>query len=326
MGLINLGQVFRMRLCCKFLSVLTLAAGCLIAGPAGAESPTASTPELMPGDDLASEELLQTEPVAPLSFTPEPGPAYPVASPQPTPAPTPAPETWRRQYYPYSISAYQPPPDWTEVDLGLILFSPPGLSANLRWGALAELLASAELAVQGASHTAGLNLQYGLRAEQPAETLPALAVALGWRYLNRRTYDDARTTLFRGNRVQAGALVSKDIGSLGRALNADPAVQSFLDRFRLHAELLLELQTGRERSGETAVTRLEAGVRLAWEMIIDPSWLWLTVTYDSLPGWIGTDQYYLGLRYQARPDFALDAVTGKLGDGLGFTVGLAWMF
>lgn len=319
-----------MRVWFKILSVLSLAA-CglfwLAAGVVRAEDSQLSTaPELLPGDDLAAEELLQTEPIAPLSFTPEPESPYPIASPTPTASPTPEPSSWPRQFYPYSISAYLPPMDWTEVDLGMILLSPPGLSASLRWGALAELMAVAELAVQGSSHTAGVSLQYGLRPEQPAETLPAVAASLGWRYLNHRTHDEARSTLFRGNRIQAGALVSKDIGSLGRALNADEAVQSFLDRFRLHAELLVELQSGRERTEESAVTRLDMGVRLAWEMIIDPQWLWLTVTYDSLPNWIGTDQYYIGVRYLARPDFALDATTGKMNNGLGLTVGLSWIF
>jgi hypothetical protein len=319
-----------MRVRFKILSILALAACCLTWNGAGgvqaAQARPAPVPELLPGDDLASEEPLRTEPVAPVSFTPEPEPPYPLASPTPTPTPTPGPDSWQRQYYPYSISAYQPPMDWTEVDLGLILLSPPGLSADLRWGALAELLASADLAVQGSSHTVGLSLQYGLRPEQPAETLPAVSVELGWRYLNHRTHDEARDNRFRGNRIQAGALVSKDLGSLGRALGAQSAEQSFLDRFRLHAELLLDLQIGQEGVEEKSVTRLEVGSRLACELIIDPSCLWLTVTYDSLPDWIGTDEYYIGTRYLARPDFALDAVTGKMGDGFGFTAGLAWLF
>ncbi|MEW6516993.1 MAG: hypothetical protein AB1439_08820 [candidate division FCPU426 bacterium] len=325
-----------MRVWFKILSVLFLAACGLIWLAAGAvraeDSQLSSAPEMLPGDDLASEEPLQAEPVGPLVFPSGEEAPYPIATSTPTPTPTPeseplpASETWSHQFYPYAPSAYLPPLDWTEVDLGLILLSPPGLSANLRWGAMSELSASAELAVQGSSHTAGVGLQYGLRSEEPADTRPALAAKFGWRYLNHRTHDEIRSTLFRGNRVQLGALVSKDLGSLARALETKPETQSFLERFRFHAELLLELQVGRERAEETGVTRLEMGTRLACEMIIDPRWLWLTVAYDSLPDWIGTDEYYVGVRYLTRPDFALDGIAGKMGGGLGLTVGLAWLF
>lgn len=326
--------------------VSLLFAGCLAMAPglAAALPETAVPAQVDPGEPIVAEPVDRTRLAVPPEPTPGPetewitpqtltgGEPYPIASATPTatlePETTASPESVQEVplVYPYAISAYLLPVNLTELDLGLIVYDTPGISAGIGWGAMRDLMIAARMTVQGPSNTAGVQVRYGLRSEEPAESKPAIAASFHWRFLNHRTNDEARRNIFRGNRLQGGVLLSKDMGSLARHLQANSSVQGFLNYFKLHAELLVEYLAGREHSVEEPVARVEFGARGTVEIVIDPEFLMLTFNYDSLPDWVGRDNYYLGIRYLARRNFGIDVLAGKIGEGQGLTAGLAWIF
>ncbi len=227
---------------------------------------------------------------------------------------------------PFYLSANLPQVDRTELDLGLLISQHPGLNVSLAWGATPELMASARLAVQGASYTTGLGLLYALRPELAAEIKPGLALSAQWRGQNFRTNDEARSNIYRGNRFNLGVVASKDLGSLALGLNTDQALVDFLHFFRLHVEALTEYQTGRVEVTEAPLSRLEFGIAGTMEIIMVPKRIYLTLTYRSLSDWLNEDDRYIGLRYYPREDFSLDLLGGWLGPEAVLNFGLGWLF
>lgn len=230
------------------------------------------------------------------------------------------------QLLPYSYTAYILPQDATEVDLGLILSSSPGIQVAVGWGAVTDWMVNARLTVEGASSVIGIGLHYQLRPETAAETKPAIAILGGARFVNQRTGSETRDTVFRGNRFQTGLIFTKSLGSLAAGLEAEPALRSFLNYFIVHAQALAEYQAGREHAAEDAVNRVEFGMRAAMEAEIEKDKLFFSIAYDSLPDWMGRDNYFLGMRYFSHPDFAIDGQVGRIGDDTGLSVALAWIF
>lgn len=297
----------------------------LEAGPVdGFNTEPASAPEnaYPPNDDILSGE--QT-----------PGDvSYPIASPTPENQTVPVQPAavssqidscplWFSYYYP---SAYIPPAGQTEMALGLVMSPSPGIVAALEWGAMEELMLATRVNVQSASYTAGLGIRYLLIPEMRKEPQPAISALLGWRYLNHRTTEEERENIYRGNRIQTGMAFSKKLGALAHSLQANQAVETFLNYFGIHVEILAEFQTGREGYSEAAVSRLEFGARAAWEIAVDPEKLFIALIYDSLPDWLEEESLYAGVRYFARPDFALDVLAGRMGSDLGITLALVWIF
>ncbi len=287
----------------------------------------ASGPEISSTNDNYNDDLLSGKrtsgdvpyPIA--SPTPEiqAAPAQPAAlSPQKDTCPL-----WFSYYYP---SAYIPPAGKTEVNLGLVVSPSPGIVAALEWGAMEELMLMTRVNVQSASYTAGLGFRYLLIPEMRKESQPAISALLGWRYLNHHTTDEERKNIYRGNRIQTGLVFSKKLGALARSLQADPAIEAFLNYFGIHVEILAEFQTGREGASEAAVSRLEFGARAAWEIVVDPEKLFIALIYDSLPDWLEEESLYAGVRYFAGPDFAMDVLAGRMGSDLGITLALVWIF
>lgn len=227
---------------------------------------------------------------------------------------------------PYYFSAYTAKQDQTEVDLGMILAPNPGIDVAMAWGVLNQLMATAKMSVQGASYTAGLSMQLGLRSEIKAETKPALAARLDWRLQNHRTNDDDRFTIFRGNRIQLSGLVSKDLGSLAAGLEADQAFINLLHYFRIHCEAIIEYQTGRINREEASLARIEIGLRGAVEVILHPQHARLIFNYHSLSDRLNKQDAYLGLRYYPREDFALDVLGGWFGYQNAVNISMAWFF
>lgn len=230
---------------------------------------------------------------------------------------------WFSYYYP---SAYIPPAGQTEVELGLVVNPSPGIVAALEWGAMEELMLMTRVKVQSASYTAGLGLRYMLIPEMRKEPQPAISALLSWRYLNHRTTDEERENIYLGNRIQTGMAFSKKLGALAHSLQANQAVETFLNYFGIHVEILAEFQTGREGVSEAEVSRLEFGTRAAWEIAVDPGKLFISLIYDSLPDWLGEENLYAGVRYFARPEFAMDVLAGRMGSDLGITLALVWVF
>jgi hypothetical protein len=238
----------------------------------------------------------------------------------------PIPESPGRQMYPYYFSAYILPQDQTEVDLGMILSAEPGIEVALGWSVVEDLMVGAKMTVAGASNSVGLAARYQLRPETAAETKPAISLLAEARFVNQRTGGDVQENIFRGSRLLTGVAFSKDLGSLATSLEADPALQSFLKHFRIHAQALVEYQTGLEFVTEAPVSRVELGTRAAMEAEVEPRRLYLSLGYDSLPDRIGRDNYYLGLRYFSHADFAIDGQIGRIGNDLGALVAMGWIF
>ncbi|MCK5241077.1 hypothetical protein KAR34_01375 [bacterium] len=314
---------------------------------------TATEGQLPTADDLAqvdANEILAVQPVDQYTieeeatsasttseytpYTPEtlpPGEPYPIAAvtPIPTQEPTGTFVTAIRQtqhFFPYVISAYIPELDRTEVNLGMLLHDPPGIETGISWGATREMLMAARMTVQSSSYTAGVNVHYALRSELPVETKPGIAILGGWRFVNFRTNNEERETIFSGNRILTGVIFSKGLGSLGRALESKRSVQNFMDHFNLHVAALMEYQSGRRYAAEDVFFSFEFGARTTLEIMIDPECLFLTFTYDSLPDWLGSENYYCGIRYLTRDEFAVDVLGGRIGNDFGVNVGLAWIF
>ena len=227
---------------------------------------------------------------------------------------------------PYYFSAYLPPMDRTEVDLGLLLGSSPGLQVALGWGALETLFIGTRMSAFGASHAAGLHLRGQIMPEPPCAAQPAVALVLGGTYLNHRTAEDEPRNVFRGNRIRLGFALSKDFGALARSLRADPAWIRFGSAFRLHAEALGEYQTGRK--GDPAVDHdLGAfGARVALEMLWAPRRLHASLVWDTLPEVLEGQDVYTALRYFSGADLAVDAVVGLFQKRFGLMLTLAWLF
>jgi len=232
----------------------------------------------------------------------------------------------QQQILPWLDCAYIPDLDWTEVNLGLLLNIPPGIGAGLTWGAMRNMMLETKITVQSTSYTAGINARYALREELLAESKPAIAATFGWRFVNFRTNNEERETIFRGNRILAGAVFSKWLGSLARSLELKKELQDFMDHLKVHIAVLMEFQTGRRYAAEEAFTAVEFGARTSLEITLDSEFLFLTLTYDSLPDWLGSENYYLGVRYLARRDFAVDVLGGRIGNDYGLTIALAWIF
>lgn len=231
-----------------------------------------------------------------------------------------------RVLLPYYISAYVPPVDKTEIDLGLLLSQTPGIDVSLSWGAMNELMLAAKISALGASSLVGLSGRYLLLSEWPGASKPAIALSMQWLFVNLRTLDEIRQNIFRGNRLQAGAVFSKDLGALAQSLDAASAVQRFFSVFRLHAQVLAEFQTGRRYESEEAVSRPEFGARAGLEARADEGRIIFYLIYDTLPDWPEEQNYYLGVRYFSQPDLAFDGLIGRLQNANSLILSLAWIF
>ncbi len=274
-----------------------------------------------------SDELISPE--TGISPTGDQTPAMAV-TPSPTPATMPSAISPKVIHAillsPYYFSAYLPQTDRTELDLGLLLSQHPGLNVSLAWGATSAIMASARLAVQGASYTTGLGLLFAMRQEEYSEIKPALALSAQWRGQNFRTNDEARNTIYRGNRFNLGMVASKDLGGLAMSLGSDPAFVDFLHFFTVHVEALGEYQTGRIGVMEDGLSRVEFGVAGTLEITLAPRRIFLALTYQSLSDWLNEDDRYLAVRYYPRDDFSLDLVAGWLGPEAVLNLGLGWLF
>lgn len=226
---------------------------------------------------------------------------------------------------PYYFSAYLPAGDQTELNLALLLSATPGVAVALGWGVTEETMLRAKMTVQGASHTAALRAQFRILDENPAGTSPAVCGLAGWQYVNHREFNEDLKNIFRGNRLQAGVTISKDLGILGRALRAGD-VNAWLKPLSLHAEVTAEYQTGREQVQEDPVSRAEIGARVGLQVEAEPERLYFLLVYDTLPDWLAPTNYYLGGRYYYNSDFALDLLAGRIGLYPGVTGIMTWIF
>jgi hypothetical protein len=270
-----------------------------------------------------SVELLEAEPVETLTA---PEPKTPSESVQPEPAPAPEEFGVERLLQPYYFSAYIPRPEQTEVNLGLFLSQNPGIDVSVAWGAMQDLMFSAKIAAFGASSTVGLGLKYLLLPEWQDSSKPALALAVQTLFLNHRTLGEPRENIYRGSRFQTGVIVSKDLGALAAALQAQDSVRSFLSYFRLHAQATVEYQSGRVAIEETAEGQAAAGAKAALEAMVSPGELYVTLVFDTLPDWMDAQNYYLGVRYFSAPDLAFDVIAGRLQNGYGADASISWIF
>ena len=295
---------------------LGLMLGVLFCLPARAESLAGS-----------QSEVLEAEPVSVLAPVPRTA-----ATPEPTPAPRNSDALLTGEFgverllLPYYFSAYMPRLERTEVDLGFFLSENPGVDVAVSWGALPNLMASAKIAAMGASSTVGLGLKYLALAETPTASKPAIAIVAQTLFLNDRTLGEPRENIFRGSRLQAGVVISKDLGALALALRAGESLQAFLKYFRLHAEALLEYRGGRSGVAEDAVGLLDAGAKIGLEAMISPGELYATVVYDTIPDWVDEQNYYLGVRYFSQPDLAFDVIAGHLQNDNGVEAAISWLF
>jgi hypothetical protein len=278
----------------------------------------------------ADREVLEAAPVdaLPPAPTPAPEPAAEAAPAASTPAETSVPYDFARPrlLLPYYLCAYVPPPDRTELNLGLLLSQAPGIDVALGWGAMERMEIAAHVAAFGASNTVDLGLKYLFLPEQPESTKPALALLIQALFLNHRTLGEIRENIFRGNRLQAGIILSKDLGLLARNLNAGQGLQAFFSALRLHGEVVLEYQTGLSGAAEEPVSRIDAGAKLALEAALQPEILYMYAVMDSIPDWIGDLNYYLGARYYSQPDLAFDALAGRIQNNLGLALAISWIF
>jgi hypothetical protein len=137
---------------------------------------------------------------------------------------------------------------------------------------------------------------------------------------------EPRENIYRGSRVQTGVALSKDLGSLGTALQAGESLQAFLQYFRLHAEALVEYRSGRTGTNEAASSVFDAGAKIGLEAMITPGELYATVVYDMLPDWVDEQNYYLAVRYFSQPDLAFDVVAGRLQNSNGAEASISWIF
>jgi hypothetical protein len=295
-----------------------LLAACLAGPPAWAAAP-----------DPAAESL-QAEPVdlAPEAAPPPPPP------PEPTPeaaSDTPAarvPYDFSQPHLllPYYLCAYTPLPDKSELTLDLFLSESPGIDMSLAWGAVERVMASAHVNAFGASSTVGLALKFLAVPEEAESSKPAISLWMQGLFQNLRTLGEVRQNVFRGSRLQVGAILTKDLGALARSLRAGRAVQDALGLFRLHAAAIVEYQTGREGVDETAVSRGNFGARASLEATILPEAWYVYAVLDTIPDWVGEENYYLGVRYYARPDLSFDLLVGRLQNSSGLQAGIAWNF
>ncbi len=285
----------------------------------------------LPSAWAAYGEVLQAEPVRTV-------PPAPAPSPEPTPVPSlseagssaavlaPYDLNLPHLLLPYYLCAYTPAPDRSELSLGLFLSEAPGIDVSLGWGAVERVMVSARIHAFGASNTVGLGIKFLALPEEPASPRPAIALWMQGLFLNHRTLGEVRTNIFRGTRLQVGALVSKDLGVLAQALEAGRPVREVLGVFRVHAAVLAEYQTGREGSVEDAVSRAAFGARAALEATIVPEVWYAYAVLDLLPDWLDVENYYLGVRYFTRPDLAFDLLGGRLQNTAGVQAGIAWAF
>jgi hypothetical protein len=327
-----------------FCTILLVSCCCFQPAQLWAEEPTSDELSQVDADEILEAQpvddyTIESQPTSGVTaseyapYTAEtlpPGEPYPVAVATPVtvqePISTTLTATQKQHFFPYVVSAYIPELDRTEVNLGLLLHDPPGIETGISWGATSEMMMAARMTVQSSSYTAGVNVNYALRSELPAETKPGIAVLAGWRFVNFRSNNEERETIFRGNRILAGVVFSKWLGSLGRALESTQSPQNFMDYFNVHVAALVEYQSGRRNAVEEAYSSVEFGARTTLEIMIDPECLFLTFTYDSLPDWLGIENYYGGIRYLTRNEFAIDVLGGRIGNDLGVNVGLAWIF
>jgi len=231
-----------------------------------------------------------------------------------------------RLLLPYYLTAYIPPVDRTELNLGLFLSQSPGIDVSLGWGALDRLMISTRVSAMGASSTVGLNLKYLALPESPSSTKPAVTVRVQGLFLNHRTLGEVRENIFRGNRIQIGAVLSKDLGSLARNLQAGRAVQDLLSPLRLHAEALVEYRNGRYGAAEDALSDVAVGAKAALEAVIQPDVIYAFLVLDTLPDWLDEENYYAGVRYYSQPDLAFDILGGRIQNSSGMLVVLSWIF
>jgi hypothetical protein len=227
---------------------------------------------------------------------------------------------------PYYFSAETPALERTEVNLGLFLSQTPGVNISLTWGALQDLMFSAKMAAFGASSLVGISLKYRFLPEISGSSKPAMAWVFQTLFLNDRTLDEPRENIYRGTRLQTGVAFTKDLGILAESLSAQESLRIFLSSFRVHAQMVLEYQNGRTGWQETSESQILAGAKAALETVIVPKELYVSFVWDTLPDWVDTQNYYLGVRYFTSPDLAFDVIAGRLQNCFGADVSISWIF
>ncbi len=300
--------------------------GCLTVGlflGLGLSVPAFSVSALapMPG----SNEVLEAEPVATATPT-DSGSAQTVPAEDVMSARLAEEFGQERVLFPYYFSAYIPRMERTEVNLGLFLSQNPGIDVAVSWAVMQDMMVSARMAALGASNTVDAGLRYAVLPEQVDSSKPAIAVVADVLVLNHRTLGEPRETIFRGSRVRTGVVFSKDLGALARALQASESAHAFMQYFRIHAEALVEYQSGRRGTTEEAHGEFNAGAKAALEAMVIPGELYVTLAMDTIPDWIDTQNYFLGVRYFSQPDLAFDVVSGKLQNGYGVHAAISWIF
>lgn len=318
----------------KHTASTALLAGVLMSGIFGVAAPgfaSVAAPNASPLQ--ADPEVLEAEPVDSLRIEPADEPTHPapldgVTADDSASASDGAPYDFAkpRLLLPYYLTAYIPPADRTELNLGLLLSQSPGIDVSLGWGVMDRTMLSARISALGASYTAGLGLKYLFLPELPDSSKPAVSALLQALFLNHRTLGEVRENVFRGSRIQTGFILSKDLGILARSLGASRSLQDVLSLLRLHGEALLDFQIGRENAVEAAVSRLDFGAKLALEAAIQPEVAYAYFVLDTLPDWIGDFNYYFGGRFYSQPDLAFDALIGRIQNNPGLLLTISWIF